>query len=135
MLRALTCLISVNPHELSAYLRMECNYFTCVVELVLPPLIWKGLTYLCTGETVQIYTHLCPTVASTGDKWIITLVIGALSSQLQPHTFTLTPAPELPVWVWEIYNVVRGGGHGAVHVHSTGLLVTGHRTPGSSYFH
>ena len=38
MLRALTCLISVNPRELSAYLRMECSYFTCIVELVLPPL-------------------------------------------------------------------------------------------------
>ena len=37
MLRALTCLISVNSRELSAYLRMECNYFTCSVELVLPP--------------------------------------------------------------------------------------------------
>ena len=39
MLRALTCLISVNSRELSAYLRMECNYFTCSVELVLPPLV------------------------------------------------------------------------------------------------
>ena len=38
MLRALTCLISVNSRELSAYLRMERNYFTCVVELVQPPL-------------------------------------------------------------------------------------------------
>ena len=37
MLRALTCLISVNPRELSAYLRMECDFFTCFLELVLPP--------------------------------------------------------------------------------------------------
>ena len=48
---------------------------------------WKGLTYLCTGETVQI-THPCPTVARTGGKWITTL-IGALFSTLQPHTFSL----------------------------------------------
>ena len=39
MLRALACLISVNPREFSTYLRMECNYFTCLVELVLPPLV------------------------------------------------------------------------------------------------
>ena len=38
MLRALTCLISVNPRELSTYLGMECNFFTCFLELVLPPL-------------------------------------------------------------------------------------------------
>ena len=43
MLRALTCLISVNPRELSAYVRMECNYFTCIVELVLPPLLLYGI--------------------------------------------------------------------------------------------
>ena len=36
MLQTLTCLISVNPRELSAYLRMECNFSTCFVELVLP---------------------------------------------------------------------------------------------------
>ena len=50
MLRALTCLISVNPRELSAYLGMECNYFTCIVELVPPPLVHlQGhLGHLCT---------------------------------------------------------------------------------------
>ena len=41
MLWALTCLSSVNSHELSTYLRMECNFFTCFLELVqpLPPLV------------------------------------------------------------------------------------------------
>ena len=34
MLQACTCLISVFPHELSAYLRMECNFFMCFLELV-----------------------------------------------------------------------------------------------------
>ena len=50
MLRVLTCLISVNPRELSAYLRMECNYFTCILEFVLPPL-------LCVYTYTQ--THSC----------------------------------------------------------------------------
>ena len=63
MLRALTCLISVKPRELSAYLRMKCNYFTCIVELVLPPLKRshrKHLYYLphgtCTSSTSSGYT-------------------------------------------------------------------------------
>ena len=34
-----SCLISVNPCELSAYLRMECNFLTSFLELVLPPLL------------------------------------------------------------------------------------------------
>ena len=37
MLWVLTCLISVNPRELSAYLRMECNFFMWFIELIYPP--------------------------------------------------------------------------------------------------
>ena len=45
MLWALSCLISVNPREHSAYLRMECNFFTCFLELVLPPCIKILVSY------------------------------------------------------------------------------------------
>ena len=67
MLRALTCLISVNPRELSAYLRMECNYFTCLVELVLPS--WS-VPWLpregCQGKACPTLHVVCPLVTPRG---------------------------------------------------------------------
>ena len=73
MLRVLTCLIPVNPRELSAHLRMERNYFTCIVELVLPPLVkshlcfpfWnslpptQGIWQLTAEGLIGVNSHLC----------------------------------------------------------------------------
>ena len=73
MLRALTCLISVNPRELSTYLRMECNYFTCIVELVLPPpgLLWSS-------------TATSPTDTQSTGPWLVT--VGDISSPILEKT-------------------------------------------------
>ena len=50
----LLVLISVNLHKLSAYIRMECNFCTWFLELVLPP--WWHPTHTHTLY-VDLYTY------------------------------------------------------------------------------
>ena len=73
MLRALTCLISVNSRKLSAYLRMECNYFTCSVELVLPPLLPDSCSLRRTpfSNVVRMRTR-SPNFSSPSPLWKVT---------------------------------------------------------------
>ena len=72
MLRTLTCLISVNPRELSAYLIMECNFFTCFRRACPTPLILPYThhipyipTFKCDHPNLQVSKFVVlPTVES-----------------------------------------------------------------------
>ena len=86
-------LISVNPRELSAYLRMECNFFTCIVELVLPPLGGGGNGLKMSLKLAK--AHVKNQLALTSNTPGCSVAIFWARAQLLPPTLSSTASTSL----------------------------------------